>query len=151
MDTLPSTEPKAWKMAGYLFIGGADAFAEEIYFSGREMTERGYAMLLVATPGRGSSMYVLAFPLDLIMKYPKSVSITCSPVPRSTVSGWVSGYFHGGLLRLASPHLKTVSSASYLGPVAVQSWTICTTSMSTCSQQCSAFSVVYRMTKLVNS
>ncbi|MEC7488867.1 MAG: alpha/beta hydrolase [Pseudomonadota bacterium] len=50
------------KWPAIFFIGGADAFAEEIYFSGRELTERGYAMLLVDTPGRGSSMYLKNIP-----------------------------------------------------------------------------------------
>ena len=51
-------EPNADKWPAVLFLGGADAFAEEIYFGGCEVCERGYAMLLVDTPGRGSSMYV---------------------------------------------------------------------------------------------
>jgi dipeptidyl aminopeptidase/acylaminoacyl peptidase len=40
------------------FIGGADSFAEEIYFAGKQALERGWALLLVDTPGRGSSMYL---------------------------------------------------------------------------------------------
>ena len=39
-------------------IGGADAYAEEIFFSGRQALERGMALFLVDTPGRGSSLYV---------------------------------------------------------------------------------------------
>lgn len=54
--------PKPGKWPALFFIGGADAFAEEIYFSGKEMVERGYAMLLVDTPGRGSSMYLKNIP-----------------------------------------------------------------------------------------
>lgn len=54
--------PKPGKWPAIFFIGGADAFAEEIYFSGRELVERGYALLLVDTPGRGSSMYVKNIP-----------------------------------------------------------------------------------------
>ena len=41
-----------------LFLGGADAYAEEIYFGARPMLERGWAVLLVDTPGRGSSIYI---------------------------------------------------------------------------------------------
>ena len=41
-----------------LLIGGADAYAEEIYFSGRQVLDRGWALLLVDTPGRGSSIYL---------------------------------------------------------------------------------------------
>ena len=54
--------PKTEKWPAVLFLGGADAFAEEIYFGGSELCERGYAMLLVDTPGRGSSMYVKNIP-----------------------------------------------------------------------------------------
>ena len=54
--------PTSDKWPAIFFIGGADAFAEEIYFSGRELVERGYALLLVDTPGRGSSMYVKGIP-----------------------------------------------------------------------------------------
>ena len=54
--------PTGNKWPAIFFIGGADAFAEEIFFSGRELIERGYAMLLVDTPGRGSSMYLKNIP-----------------------------------------------------------------------------------------
>ena len=47
--------PKPGKWPAVLFLGGADAYAEEIYFGGKQMLERGWAMLLVDTPGRGSS------------------------------------------------------------------------------------------------
>jgi len=50
------------KWPAVFFIGGADAYAEEIFFSGRQMLERGIAMLLVDTPGRGSSMYLKGIP-----------------------------------------------------------------------------------------
>ena len=50
--------PKPGKWPGVLFLGGADAYAEEIYFGGRQMLERGWAMLLVDAPGRGSSIYL---------------------------------------------------------------------------------------------
>jgi dienelactone hydrolase len=54
--------PKPGKMPVVFLIGGADAFAEEIYFSGRQVLDRGWALLLVDTPGRGSSMYVKGIP-----------------------------------------------------------------------------------------
>src|SRR5581483_1477506 len=47
---------------GILYLGGADAYAEEIYFSARPMLARGWAVLLVDTPGRGSSHYVKNIP-----------------------------------------------------------------------------------------
>ena len=50
--------PKPGKWPAVLFLGGADAYAEEIYFGGKQMLDRGWAMLLVDTPGRGSSMYL---------------------------------------------------------------------------------------------
>ena len=50
--------PKPGKWPAVLFLGGADAYAEEIYFGGTQMLERGWAMLLVDTPGRGSSIYL---------------------------------------------------------------------------------------------
>jgi dienelactone hydrolase len=50
--------PKPGKWPAVFLIGGADAFAEEIYFSGRQVVERGMALLLVDTPGRGSSLYL---------------------------------------------------------------------------------------------
>jgi dienelactone hydrolase len=50
--------PEPGKWPAIFFIGGADSFAEEIYFAARPMLERGWAVLLVDTPGRGSSMYL---------------------------------------------------------------------------------------------
>ncbi len=55
-------DPAPGRWPAVLFLGGADAYAEEIYFSGRQMCERGWAMLLVDTPGRGSSMYLKGIP-----------------------------------------------------------------------------------------
>jgi dipeptidyl aminopeptidase/acylaminoacyl peptidase len=49
---------KPGRSPAVLFLGGADAYAEEIYFGGRQLLERGWAMLLVDTPGRGSSIYL---------------------------------------------------------------------------------------------
>ena len=50
--------PKPGKWPAVLFLGGADAYAEEIYFGGKQMLDRGWAMLLVDAPGRGSSIYL---------------------------------------------------------------------------------------------
>lgn len=52
------TRPKPGRWPAVLFLGGADAYAEEIYFGGKQLLERGWAMLLVDTPGRGSSIYL---------------------------------------------------------------------------------------------
>ena len=55
-------DPAPGKWPAVFLIGGADAFAEEIFFSGRQVVEYGWALLLVDTPGRGSSMYVKGIP-----------------------------------------------------------------------------------------
>ncbi len=55
-------DPAPGKWPAVFLIGGADAFAEEIFFSGRQVLERGWALLLVDTPGRGSSSYVKRIP-----------------------------------------------------------------------------------------
>ncbi len=52
------TNPQPGKWPAVLFLGGADAYAEEIYFGGKQLLDRGWAMLLVDTPGRGSSIYL---------------------------------------------------------------------------------------------
>lgn len=54
--------PKPGGWPAILFLGGADAYAEEIYFGARLMLARGWAVLLVDTPGRGSSHYVKHIP-----------------------------------------------------------------------------------------
>jgi dienelactone hydrolase len=54
--------PQPGRWPAVLFLGGADAYAEEIYFGARPMLARGWAVLLVDTPGRGSSHYVKNIP-----------------------------------------------------------------------------------------
>ena len=54
--------PAPGKWPAVFLMGGADAFAEEIFFGGRQVLERGWALLLVDTPGRGSSSYVKGIP-----------------------------------------------------------------------------------------
>jgi dipeptidyl aminopeptidase/acylaminoacyl peptidase len=51
-------DPKPGKWPAVLFLAGADAYAEEVYFGGRQMADRGWAVLYVDTPGRGSSIYL---------------------------------------------------------------------------------------------
>ena len=51
-------DPQPGKWPAVLFLAGADAYAEEVYFGARPMVERGWAVLLVDTPGRGSSIYL---------------------------------------------------------------------------------------------
>ena len=58
----PATPPIG-KWRAVMLIGGADAFAEEIFFSGHEIIERGIALLLVDTPGRGSSIFLKNLPI----------------------------------------------------------------------------------------
>lgn len=54
--------PGPGRWPAVFLVGGADAYAEEIFFSGRQVLERGWALLLVDTPGRGSSLYVKGIP-----------------------------------------------------------------------------------------
>jgi dienelactone hydrolase len=54
--------PKPGPWPAIFFLGGADAYAEEIYFGARPMLARGWAVLLADTPGRGSSHYVKNIP-----------------------------------------------------------------------------------------
>jgi dienelactone hydrolase len=49
---------KSTKLPAVLFLAGADAYAEEVYFAGKPILERGWAVLFVDTPGRGSSIYL---------------------------------------------------------------------------------------------
>jgi dienelactone hydrolase len=54
--------PKPGKWPAVLFIAGADAYAEEVYFSHKPILDRGIAVLSVDTPGRGSSIYLKNMP-----------------------------------------------------------------------------------------
>ena len=58
---LPKVAPGT-RVPAVLFIGGADAYSEETYFSGKGILERGMAMLLLDMPGRGSSIYLKGIP-----------------------------------------------------------------------------------------
>ena len=55
-------DPAPGKWPAVFLVGGADAYAEEIFFSGRQVLDRGWALLLADTPGRGSSLYVKGIP-----------------------------------------------------------------------------------------
>lgn len=55
-------DPRPGPWPAVFLIGGADAFSEEIFFGGRQALTRGWALLLVDTPGRGSSHYVKGIP-----------------------------------------------------------------------------------------
>jgi dipeptidyl aminopeptidase/acylaminoacyl peptidase len=67
--------PKAGKSPAVLFLGGADAYAEEIYFGARPMLARGWAVLLADTPGRGSSHYVKNIPTRADYEVPAKACI----------------------------------------------------------------------------
>ncbi|MBM3485609.1 MAG: alpha/beta hydrolase [Alphaproteobacteria bacterium] len=67
--------PAPGKWPAVFLVGGADAFAEEIFFSGRAIIERGWAMLLVDTPGRGSSSYLKKIPTRADYEVPGMASI----------------------------------------------------------------------------
>ena len=50
-------QPKASRWPAVLMLGGADSLAQELYFfGGSELAERGFAVLILDTPGRGSSL-----------------------------------------------------------------------------------------------
>ena len=68
-------DPKPDPWPAVFFIGGADAFAEEIFFSGRQITSRGWALLLVDTPGRGSSHYLKGIPTRADYEVPAKACI----------------------------------------------------------------------------
>jgi len=55
--------PKPGPWPAVFLIGGADSYAEEVYFGGRTALARGWALLLVDTPGRGSAHYVKNIPI----------------------------------------------------------------------------------------
>jgi dipeptidyl aminopeptidase/acylaminoacyl peptidase len=55
---LPNGRATDERVPAAFFIGGADSYAEENFFCGRAMLDRGIAMLLLDTPGRGSSIYL---------------------------------------------------------------------------------------------
>lgn len=67
--------PAPGKWPAVFLMGGADAFAEEIFFSGRQVLEYGWALLLVDTPGRGSSMYLKGIPTRPDYEVPARVCI----------------------------------------------------------------------------
>ncbi|MFM9888087.1 MAG: alpha/beta hydrolase family protein [Burkholderiales bacterium] len=54
--------PKPGKWPAVLFLAGADAYAEEVYFSSKPFLDRGIAVLHVDTPGRSSSIYLKNIP-----------------------------------------------------------------------------------------
>jgi len=54
--------PAPGKWPTVFLVGGADAFSEELFFDGRPVLDRGWALLLVDTPGRGSSIYGKGIP-----------------------------------------------------------------------------------------
>ena len=100
--------PKPGKWPAIFFIGGADAFAEEIYFSGKEMCERGYAMLLVDTPGRGSSMYVKNIPTRADYEVPGKACFDYSKTG--------SRYWCHGLVAIPSSTIFTSSMTIFSRP-----------------------------------
>ncbi len=49
--------PRRSRVPGVVMLGGADSLAEELFFfGGNQIIERGMALLLIDTPGRGSSL-----------------------------------------------------------------------------------------------
>ena len=71
---LPAVAPGT-KVPGVFLIGGADSYAEENYFSGRGLVDRGMAMLLLDTPGRGSAIYLKGMPTRYDYEVPTRVAL----------------------------------------------------------------------------
>ena len=67
--------PKGTKVPGVFLIGGADSYAEENYFSGKGIVDRGMAMLLLDTPGRGSAIYLNGIPTRYDYEVPTSAAL----------------------------------------------------------------------------
>ncbi len=67
--------PRRGRWPAVFFIGGADAFSEEIFFGGRQVLSRGWALLLVDTPGRGSSHYLKGIPTRADYEVPAKACI----------------------------------------------------------------------------
>jgi len=68
-------DPAPGRWPAVFLLGGADAYAEEIFFSGRQILNRGWALLLVDTPGRGSASYVKGIPTRPDYEVPAKVCI----------------------------------------------------------------------------
>ena len=131
-------DPKPGKWPAVLFLGGADAYAEEIYFGGKPMLERGWAMLLVDTPGRGSSIYLKGIKtrpdyevpgkacIDYLVSRPE-VDPTASP---SSASAWLA------TMRREWRRSTNESKPSSAGAAATAFLMIFTISVITCSQPC---------------
>ena len=52
------SNPKPGKWPAVLFLAARTLMLKKIYFGAKPMLERGWAVLLVDTPGRGSSIYL---------------------------------------------------------------------------------------------
>jgi dipeptidyl aminopeptidase/acylaminoacyl peptidase len=66
--------PAPGKWPAILFIAGADAYAEEVYFSSKPFIDRGIAVLHVDGPGRGSSIYLKGIPTRADYEVPGKAS-----------------------------------------------------------------------------
>ena len=90
------------RVPAVLFIGGADAYSEETYFSGKGILERGMAMLLLDMPGRGSSIYLKGIPTRADYE-----------VPVAAAFDWLEAQPEVNAARLA---IAGISLAGYYGP-----------------------------------
>ena len=100
---IPPVNPPEGKWPAILTLGGADSFAEEIFFwGGIEVGRRGMAQLIVDTPGRGSSLRLKGI-----------VSRPDYEVPVASVLDWLSARPEVDPDRIG---LIGVSLAGYYGP-----------------------------------
>jgi len=72
---LPASYRSGDRLPAVFFIGGADSYAEENYFSGLAMLARGTAMLLLDTPGRGSAIYLKGIPTRVDYEVPVAAAL----------------------------------------------------------------------------
>lgn len=72
----PPAEPGS--LPAVLMIGGADSLAEELFvLTGPELARRGLALMLVDTPGRGSSLRLHGIPTRADYEVPVRAAVDC--------------------------------------------------------------------------
>lgn len=113
---LPPGRADSERVPGAFFIGGGDAYTEETYFSAYGLLERGFAVLLVDLPGRGSSIYLKTIPARPDFEVPGMACIdwlVAQPEvdpDRIVVSGISFGGYYGPRLCAFDKRVKALAS-----------------------------------------
>jgi pimeloyl-ACP methyl ester carboxylesterase len=111
----PGRKPGA-RVPAVLFIGGGDAYTEETYFSGYGLLERGFAVLLLDLPGRGSSIYIKTIPARPDFEVPGGAALDWLAAQpevdpeRLAVSGISFGGYYGPRLAAFDKRVKALAS-----------------------------------------